>query len=262
MFKLYLDPGHGGHDAGAVGNGIKEKDVTLSIALQIRHILESEYEDVSVRMSRTGDTFPTLTQRTNDANRWGADYFMSIHINSGGGTGFETFVYSGSGRPVTTYQNYIHDEVVKVIRLRDRGKKKANFHVLRESRMPAILTENGFIDHPSDSAKMKDSNWIRDVARAHVAGLEKAFNLKKRTEGTETVQEEEEEMFNPSNQALRDAVSIMLLRLSEKEIHGDQAIDPEWRDKFNRGELSVSDGLALLYTSAYRGMLDKRDGRD
>ena len=57
MFKLYLDPGHGGSDAGAVGNGIMEKDVALSIAVLIRDILESEYQDVSVRMSRTGDTF-------------------------------------------------------------------------------------------------------------------------------------------------------------------------------------------------------------
>ena len=262
MFKLYLDPGHGGSDAGAVGNGIMEKDVTLSIAKQIRDILESEYQDVSVRMSRTGDTFPSLVQRTNEANSWGADYFMSIHINSGGGTGFETFVYRGSGKPVTTYQNDIHDEILKVIGLRDRGKKQANFHVIRESRMPAILTENGFIDSASDSAKMKDANWIHDVARAHVVGLEKAFSLRKKNNNTLVVQEEEEEMFVPSNNSLKEAVSVMLLRLSEEKIHGDQAIDPEWRNKFNRGELSVSDGLALIYLAAYRGSLDKRDGRD
>lgn len=73
---------------------------------------------------------------------------------------------------------------------------------------------------------------------------------------------EDEEMFNPSNNALKEAVSVMLLRLSEKEVHGDQAIDPEWRNKFNRGELSVSDGLALIFTTAYRGMWDKHDGSD
>ena len=265
MFKLYLDPGHGGSDAGAVGNGIMEKDVTLSIASQIRKILESEYQDVSIRMSRTGDSFRSLSQRTKDANSWGANYFMSIHINAGGGTGFETFVHRGSGKPVTTYQNYIHDEILKVIGLRDRGKKQANFHVLRESRMPAILTECGFIDSTSDSAKMKEPNWIHDVARAHVIGLEKSFSLRKKNNNTPVVvqeQEEEEEMFVPSNKELRDAVSVMLLRLSEEKIHGEQAIDPEWRDKFNRGELSVSDGLALIYLTSYRGTFDKRDGRD
>ena len=264
MFKLYLDPGHGGSDAGAVGNGIMEKNVALSIAVLIRDILESEYQDVSIRMSRTGDTFRSLSQRTKEANAWGAHYFMSIHINSGGGTGFETFVYRGSGKPVTTYQSYIHDEILKVIELRDRGKKQANFHVIRESRMPSILTESGFIDSASDSAKMKDPNWIHDVARAHVVGLEKAFSLRKKNNNTLVVQEqeEEEEMFVPSNNDLRDAVSVMLLRLSEEKVHGDQAIDPEWRDKFNRGELSVSDGLALIYLATYRGTFDKRDGRD
>lgn len=180
MFKLFLDPGHGGSDSGAVGNGLKEKDLTLSISTKIFDILTSEYNDVAVRMSRTGDTFPTLTQRTNDANTWGADFYLSVHMNSGGGTGFESFVYPNVGVPTTTYQSAIHEEIMKVIGLRDRGKKQSNLHVLRESNMPALLTENGFIDNALDSAKMKDQNWINSVARAHVSGLEKAFNLKKK----------------------------------------------------------------------------------
>lgn len=180
MFKLFLDPGHGGSDSGAVGNGLKEKDLTLSISTKIFDILTSEYNDVAVRMSRTGDTFPTLTQRTNDANTWGADFYLSVHMNSGGGTGFESFVYLNAGVPTTTYQSAIHEEIMKVIGLRDRGKKQSNLHVLRESNMPALLTENGFIDNALDSAKMKDQNWINSVARAHVSGLEKAFNLKKK----------------------------------------------------------------------------------
>lgn len=180
MFKLFLDPGHGGSDSGAVGNGLKEKDLTLSISTKIFDILTSEYNDVAVRMSRTGDTFPTLTQRTNDANTWGADFYLSVHMNSGGGTGFESFVYPNAGVPTTTYQSAIHEEIMKVIGLRDRGKKQSNLHVLRESNMPALLTENGFIDNALDSAKMKDQNWINSVARAHVSGLEKSFNLKKK----------------------------------------------------------------------------------
>ena len=68
MFKLFLDPGHGDSDSGAVGNGLLEKDLTLSIALKIREILANEYNDVVVKMSRTGDTFPSLNQCTNDAN--------------------------------------------------------------------------------------------------------------------------------------------------------------------------------------------------
>jgi len=154
MFKLYLDPGHGGSDPGAVGNGLREKDVTLSISQKIKEILLAEYNNVSVKMSRIGDIYPSLTQRTNEANNWGADYFLSIHINSGGGSGFESFVHSGAGAVTVNYQNMIHKEIAKVIGLRDRGKKQASFHVLRASRMPALLTENGFIDTATDAAKI------------------------------------------------------------------------------------------------------------
>ena len=124
MFKLYLDPGHGGSDPGAVGNGLQEKDVTLSISLKIREILLDEYNDISVKMSRAGDTYPSLTQRTNEANNWDADYFLSIHINSGGGSGFESYVDLGVDSVTVNYQNIIHEEIAKVIGLRDRGKKK------------------------------------------------------------------------------------------------------------------------------------------
>ncbi|GIN87646.1 hypothetical protein J6TS2_40320 [Heyndrickxia sporothermodurans] len=181
MFKLFLDPGHGGSDPGAIGNGLQEKDVTLSISTKIRDILLNEYNDVSILMSRTGDTFPSLSDRTNAANAWGANYFLSIHINAGGGTGFESYVYPGVGAPTTTYQTAIHDEVMKVNQLSDRGKKQSNLHVLRESNMPALLTENGFIDNANDAAKMKNATWIESVARGHVNGLATAFNLQKKS---------------------------------------------------------------------------------
>ena len=181
MFKLFLDPGHGGSDPGAVGNGIQEKDITLKIATKIRDFLLNEYSDVYILMSRTGDTYPTLSDRTNAANSWGANYFLSIHINAGGGTGFESFVYPGVGTPTTTYQSTIHNEVMKLNQLSDRGKKQSNLHVLRESNMPALLTENGFIDNANDAAKMKSDSWITDVARGHVNGLAKAFNLQKKS---------------------------------------------------------------------------------
>ncbi|GIN38441.1 N-acetylmuramoyl-L-alanine amidase [Heyndrickxia oleronia] len=184
MFKLFLDPGHGGSDPGAVGNGIREKDITLKIATKIRDFLLNEYSNVSVLMSRTGDTYPTLSDRTNAANSWGANYFLSIHINAGGGTGFESFVYPGVGTPTTTYQSAIHSEIMKLNQLSDRGKKQSNLHVLRESNMPALLTENGFIDNANDAAKMKSDSWITNVARGNVNGLAKAFNLQKKSGAT------------------------------------------------------------------------------
>lgn len=179
MVKIYLDPGHGGSDPGAVGNGLREKDLTLKISLKIRDMLIKEYDDISVRMSRTGDSFPTLSQRTSDANKWGADYFLSVHINAGGGFGFESFVYPGSSAKSKTYQNIVHAEIMKLIGIKDRGKKQKNLHVVRETNMPAILTECGFIDSTSDANKMKDNSWLDKVARGHANGIASAFGLKK-----------------------------------------------------------------------------------
>lgn len=179
LVKIYLDSGHGGSDPGAVGNGLKEKYLTLQISTRIKEILSKEYQDVSIKMSRTGDTFPSLSDRTNQANACGGDFFLSIHINSGGGTGFESFIYPSSGTPATSYQSDIHSEVMKLVNYTDRGKKTANFHVLRKSTMPALLTENGFIDSSSDASKLKKASFIEALARGHVNGLVKAFALKK-----------------------------------------------------------------------------------
>ncbi|TCN25363.1 N-acetylmuramoyl-L-alanine amidase family protein [Mesobacillus foraminis] len=181
MLKLYLDPGHGGSDPGAIGNGLQEKNLNLDIALRIRDLLVNNYNDVSVRMSRTTDVTRSLNERTNDANAWGASFYLSIHINSfnGAASGYEDFVHASVSDTSQTarYQDILHEEIVKLNNLSDRGKKKADFHVLRESNMPAMLSENGFIDNGSDAAKMKDSNWRQRVAQGHVNGLVRAFGL-------------------------------------------------------------------------------------
>jgi N-acetylmuramoyl-L-alanine amidase len=266
--RLFIDPGHGGSDPGAVGYGLREKDLTLSIGLRVRDILLAEYNGVEISMSRTTDTFPSLVQRTNMANRWGADYFLSIHINSGGGTGFESFIFTGTGPPTTTYQNAIHEEIMKVIGMVDRGRKRAEYHVLRESNMPAILTESGFIDSPADTAKMKSPAWIEAVARGHVNGIARAFGLQRKVNVSEIppaptpapapaptpIQEEEDIMaqpFQPSVQAIRDSVNIVLRRFEQK----DPALAATWRQRYNNGELTISDAVGLLYVAIERGYI-------
>ena len=182
--KLYLDPGHGGQDPGAQGHGLDEKDVTLAIALKIRSILQNDYENINVKMSRSSDTTKSLSQRSSEANAWGADFFLAIHINSGPSSalGYEDYIYNGLSNSSKTaqYQDIIHAEVMKVNQLQDRGQKKANFHVLRETDMPALLSENGFISNDHDAALMKQSSWIQKVAQGHVNGIAKAFGLKRK----------------------------------------------------------------------------------
>src|SRR5690625_4573912 len=145
MTKIYIDPGHGGNDPGAVGNGLREKDLTLDIAKRIRTYLNNNYSGHTIRMSRTTDKTMSLKQRTDDANRWGADYFLSVHINAGGGTGYEDYIYNqlANSSKTAKLRDTIHAEIVKAIgSVENRGKKKANFHVLRESKMSAMLSED------------------------------------------------------------------------------------------------------------------------
>ncbi|MFN2747224.1 MULTISPECIES: N-acetylmuramoyl-L-alanine amidase [Bacillus] len=188
MVKIFIDPGHGGTDPGATGNGLQEKNITLQIALALRNLLLDEYQNVSVQLSRTSDQTVSLTQRTNAANSWGADFYLSIHINAGGGTGYEDYIYPGVGAPTTTYQNIMHEEILKAVDFNDRGKKTADFHVLRESNMPALLTENGFVDNANDANKLKSPTFIQSIVRGHANGLARAFSLSKKTTALYKVQ--------------------------------------------------------------------------
>jgi len=175
--KIFIDPGHGGSDPGAVGNGLKEKNLTLAIAKECAKVLRAA--GVQVKMSRTGDTNPSLSARCQAANSWGADLFVSVHINAGGGTGFETFIYNGGVAAKTKqFQNILHQTIAAGCGLKDRGKKRANFQVLRGTSMPAVLTENGFIDHKSDAAKLKDTAWLKKVGRLHAEGILKFLGKK------------------------------------------------------------------------------------
>jgi N-acetylmuramoyl-L-alanine amidase len=178
--RIFLDPGHGGKDSGAQQGGMREKQLTLAIARRIRTLLAA-YRGVSVKLSRSGDTFVSLAARTAAANRWGAALYLAVHINAGGGSGYEDYIYPAAGSATASDQRKIHAAVVKATGFRDRGRKRANFHVLRESRMPAVLTENGFIDNPIDRKKLQSSAFIDKIARGHVAGIAAIFGLQKKS---------------------------------------------------------------------------------
>src|SRR5690606_30999377 len=183
MVKIFIDPGHGGSDPGAVANGLREKDLTLKIAKYMRDYLLNNYSGVSVRMSRENDKAVSLSARTNDANKWGANAYVSIHVNAGGGTGFESYVYPNVGQATRNLQNAVHSEVMKVFSgFRDRGKKQANFHVLRETKMSAVLTENGFIDTKNDADFLNLERNLRMIGEAHAAVGAERFGLKKKAD--------------------------------------------------------------------------------
>src|SRR5690625_231566 len=96
MARVFWNPGHGGSDSGARGNGLKEKDLVLTIARKADKYLKENYDGVVTKIYRSGDQLHSLTAIANEANKWKADIFISIHINAGGGTGFESYIYNGT----------------------------------------------------------------------------------------------------------------------------------------------------------------------
>lgn len=180
MKRIFIDPGHGGNDPGATENGLQEKNITLDIALRMKEYLLQTFDGHEVRLSRETDKTVSLSQRTTMANNWQADYLVSIHINAGGGTGFESFIFNGSysGKAEThRLRQLVHQSIVNETSFYDRGMKEANFHMLRESQMPAVLTENGFIDHREDANKLKSSSFLNSIARSHATGVANALDL-------------------------------------------------------------------------------------
>ncbi|WP_405079346.1 N-acetylmuramoyl-L-alanine amidase [Paenibacillus chitinolyticus] len=182
---IVLDPGHGMNDPGAIGSGLMEKELTLKIASRIANKLQGLAD---VRMTRTDDTaFDTdksadLKARCAFANRLQADYFVSVHINAGGGTGFESHVYSGTAASsrTETLRSVVHAKVAAAFAkygLQDRGRKSGDLAVLRQTVMPAVLLEYGFIDRAADASLLKNEAFLDQLAASTAEGLAEAFSL-------------------------------------------------------------------------------------
>lgn len=166
-----LDPGHGGEDSGANYNDLMEKVPNLEIALRTRAILESL--GYTVIMTRETDQTVSLARRCEIANRSRAEVFVSIHNNAYLTTseGTETFCYYDSfeGRYLA---KCIHSEVVKRIKLPDRGVKEAGFYVLRNTDMPAALLEGAFITNSREAKLLKSPAFLQKIAEGVAAGIQ------------------------------------------------------------------------------------------
>jgi N-acetylmuramoyl-L-alanine amidase len=186
MVKIYLDAGHGGKDSGAINTSmnLKEKDLVLDICRKIEAGLK-DFENVQVLTTRTTDVFLSLSERTQKANNANCDILLSVHINSaptGSGRGFESHIYPNSGSATVAYQNVMHQEILKAISgsaVPDRGKKQSNFHMLRESKMKAILTENLFVSNSTDAKLLASESFRQKLADGHVNGLVSYLGLKR-----------------------------------------------------------------------------------
>lgn len=181
MLNVMLDPGHGGDDPGAVYGNLKEKDITLKIALYAEEFLKKNY-DVNVKMTRNNDVSVSLKQRTKMANKFKADLFVSIHVNSHEeGTGFESFIYLKTPDETLQFQKVLHNEIQEFYNqynILDRGKKRNDLYVLKHTKMSAILTENLFIQ--KDGKYLKNETFLKQVGEAHARGIADTLRLSKK----------------------------------------------------------------------------------
>lgn len=213
--RVCLDPGHGGADPGAVYHDIKEKDLALLLARQVAAALGGY--NVELIFTRRGDETVPLDRRVAAANGRGADLFLSLHINAGGGTGFESYVAGLAGERTVRYRDVIHREVAGFLAGRhvpDRGKKTRDFYVLRKTRMPAVLLECLFLDHPVDRALLLDRQFLGALAKAIAGGVARALELggDPCAELRERLRQLEEEVarYRRALAAVRDAAAAAL----------------------------------------------------
>ena len=195
--KIYIDAGHGGNDSGAIGydsDGILhyEKTIALNISLQQARLFR--YLGYEVRLSRNNNNSnPTLSQRTAEANAWGADLFISNHVNAGGGSGIEVWhsIHGGVGKTCASAiveklclnknNEYFNQTNFKSRGIKSRAGTNGDdyYHVIRESNMPAIIIEHGFMDNKSDLDKLRAVNGMQHkLARLTVEAISGACAIR------------------------------------------------------------------------------------
>ena len=196
---VFLDPGHGGRDPGAVYNGLREKDLNMSIYRKLRSELEKL--GYTVLTSRDSDVYVDfVTERSEMVNKTDADVFISIHFNATGvpganRSGVETYIYEpdddikprinkvAHDNPVRLSESKrladnIHNSVVSVAGANDRGVHGSNYAVLRETVKPAVLIELGYMDSP-EYKKISDDNYQNKLVEGIVTGLRNFYKTAK-----------------------------------------------------------------------------------
>ncbi|WP_159429888.1 N-acetylmuramoyl-L-alanine amidase family protein [Halarsenatibacter silvermanii] len=170
---VVIDPGHGGFDPGAVASsGLEEKEVALAISKYMNELLQEEGYDVI--MTRRGDQFLGLYERVEMANNSNASLFVSVHSNAAprsAVSGLET--YYAPGRKADSYDlaRQLQSTMAAELPLTDRGVKEDNFTVIRDTEMPSVLLEIGFLSNPDDAELLEQDDFREKAAESAVTGI-------------------------------------------------------------------------------------------
>lgn len=187
--KVYLGVGHGGTDPGAVGNGLKEKDVNLTMALACKADLERH--GVVVKISRTADSNKDLSARIKECNAFAPDLALDVHNNAGGGDGAEVIHYSGGGVSKKLAENIL-DEVKKIgqnsrgckTRLGENGNDYFGF--IREVNCPSVITETAFLDNATDVKIIDTTAEQKAMGVAIAKGILKTLGITYKVDAKKT----------------------------------------------------------------------------
>ena len=189
MFKLALSAGHYLGTAGKnCLDGTKEWVLNNRIADKIEKIL-AEYDGIEVMRldDTTGKKDVTLASRTNKANAWGADFYLSIHhnagINGGSGGGIVAFVYTNPQKASVEWQKALYNAAINATGLKGNRATplaKANFHEVRETKMPAVLMECGFMDSETDCPVILTEAFADKIAKAFAEVIIEKSGAKKK----------------------------------------------------------------------------------
>ncbi|TWH46316.1 N-acetylmuramoyl-L-alanine amidase [Sporomusa sp. KB1] len=179
-----LDPGHGGSDPGACGNGLRECDINLIVALKVKGCLQAVGYQVIMTRETDVDVFgpdatasQELGARCDISNNAGADVFVSIHCNAFNevSNGTETLYCDGSVKG-KLLAGFIQKQLIGLGDLTDRGLKTNPLYVTKHTDAPACLTELAFISNPKDAAKLGNPVWQDEFARAVARGVTDYFS--------------------------------------------------------------------------------------
>ncbi|UXO87663.1 N-acetylmuramoyl-L-alanine amidase [Bacillus safensis] len=177
---IFIDPGHGAQDAGAIGNGLLEKNINLEVALKLQSRLHQA--GALTVMSRTSDTFDSLQTRVSKGAQTSADIFISIHANANDNSranGTEAYYDTtyAAANSIKLAQK-VQPRMVSALGTRDRGVKTAGFYVIKYSKMPSILLETGFVTSPIDASILKSSAAKDRLASGIATGVSNYFDAK------------------------------------------------------------------------------------
>ncbi|UQZ94462.1 N-acetylmuramoyl-L-alanine amidase [Bacillus safensis] len=177
---IFIDPGHGAQDAGAIGNGLLEKNINLEVALKLQSRLHQA--GALTVMSRTSDTFDSLQTRVSKGAQASADIFISIHANANDNSranGTEAYYDTtyAAANSIKLAQK-VQPRMVSALGTRDRGVKTAGFYVIKYSKMPSILLETGFVTSPIDASILKSSAAKDRLASGIATGVSNYFDAK------------------------------------------------------------------------------------